>query len=75
MKVTPCHLVAFSTDPRVNTHRPCSATVPQPDQLTFEEHPNTGRVRLSDFYAMAVRGGRDFRELLDVSPWSSWAPV
>ncbi|CAK9116178.1 unnamed protein product [Durusdinium trenchii] len=25
--------------------------------LQQEEHPNTGRVRLSDFYAMAVRGG------------------
>eukprot|EP00913_Durusdinium_trenchii_P034866 g32614.t1 len=26
-------------------------------RMTFKEHPNTGRVRLSDFYAMAVRGG------------------
>ena len=24
---------------------------------TCEEHPNTGRVRLSDFYAMALHGG------------------
>ena len=26
--------------------------------LTSEEHPNTGRVRLSDFYGMALHGGK-----------------
>ena len=34
-----------------------ASNVSQSQSLEFQEHPNTGRVRLSEFYAMALHGG------------------